>query len=139
MISFTVYGEPKGKGRPRFRRMGNFVQTYSSEVTINYENLVKMSFIENCQERYLDSQPLDVDIVIYQSIPSSTSKKKQKEMEEGNLRPTKKPDCDNIIKAILDGLNKVAYKDDTQIVKLSCEKFYSNEPRVEILIKELER
>lgn len=139
MISFTVYGEPKGKGRPRFRRMGNFVQTYSSEVTINYENLVKMSFVESCQERYLDSQPLEVDIVIYQSIPSSTSKKKQKEMEEGNLRPTKKPDCDNVIKAILDGLNKVAYKDDTQIVKLSCEKFYSNEPRVEILIKELER
>lgn len=139
MVKFTVYGEPKGKGRPRFRRMGNFVQTYSSDVTINYENLVKIIFLENCEERFLDSQPLEMNIIIYQSIPSSTSKKKQKQMRDGIIRPTKKPDCDNIIKAILDGLNKVAYKDDTQIVKLFCEKFYSDEPRVEILIKELER
>lgn len=139
MVSFIVYGEPKGKGRPRFRKIGNFVKPYSSEVTVTYENLVKMSFIESCEEKFLESQPLEMEVIIYQSIPSSASKKKQKEMEEGIIRPTKKPDCDNILKAILDGLNKTAYKDDTQIVKLSCEKFYSNEPRVEILIKEMKR
>ena len=51
---------------------------------------------------------------------------------------TKKPDSDNIIKIVLDGLNKVAYYDDAQICKLSFEKRYSQTPRVEVKIKSLE-
>ena len=51
---------------------------------------------------------------------------------------TKKPDSDNIIKIVLDGLNKVAYHDDAQICKLSFEKRYSKIPRVEVKIKKLE-
>lgn len=51
---------------------------------------------------------------------------------------TKKPDSDNIIKIVLDGLNKVAYHDDAQICKLSFEKKYSEIPRVEVKINSLE-
>ena len=50
-------------------------------------------------------------------------------------RPTKKPDLDNIIKAIADSLNGIAYKDDAQIVELKSKKFYSDTPRVEVTIK----
>ncbi|WP_334299865.1 RusA family crossover junction endodeoxyribonuclease [Anaerobutyricum hallii] len=53
------------------------------------------------------------------------------------MRPTKKPDLDNVIKSILDALNKVAYHDDTQIVSLSMEKFYSDSPRVEVTINSI--
>ena len=51
---------------------------------------------------------------------------------------TKKPDSDNVIKIVLDGLNKVAYHDDAQICKLSFEKRYSKIPRVEVKINKLE-
>ena len=57
-------------------------------------------------------------------------------MEINSIRPTKKPDCDNVIKAILDSLNQIAYHDDTQVVDLQIRKFYSHKPRVVVTIKE---
>ena len=57
-------------------------------------------------------------------------------MSFGLISPTKKPDLDNIAKAILDSLNGIAYKDDSQIVSLLISKKYSDRPRVEIALKE---
>lgn len=51
--------------------------------------------------------------------------------------PTKKPDIDNIAKSILDALNKLAYRDDTQVVTLHMEKHYAEDPRVEVEIEEI--
>lgn len=47
-----------------------------------------------------------------------------------------KPDLDNVEKSILDALNKRAYRDDGQVVKLSSVKFRSNNPRAEVKIGE---
>ena len=54
-----------------------------------------------------------------------------------NIRPTKKPDMDNILKIIADALNKVAYYDDKQIVECSIKKYYSNAPKVIVEIENL--
>ena len=48
----------------------------------------------------------------------------------GDIRPTKKPDTDNVAKSILDACNKIAYDDDSHVVELFVEKWYSDEPRV---------
>lgn len=58
-------------------------------------------------------------------------------MLNGELLPAKKPDIDNIAKAVLDALNSVAYRDDTQIVELQIRKQYSEKPRLEICMEEL--
>ena len=55
-------------------------------------------------------------------------------MQSGKIRPTKKPDCDNCIKSITDALNGIAYIDDSQIVSIECEKWYSDRPRAEVMI-----
>ena len=55
-------------------------------------------------------------------------------MVAGYIRPAKKPDIDNVIKSILDALNGVAYHDDTQVVAVFAEKYYSDTPRVEVEI-----
>jgi Holliday junction resolvase RusA-like endonuclease len=55
-------------------------------------------------------------------------------MAEGKIRPAKKPDADNIMKAIADALNGIAYKDDSQIVNVTITKWYSDTPRVEVAI-----
>lgn len=34
-LKFSVLGEPAGKGRPRFRNAGAFVQTYTPEKTVS--------------------------------------------------------------------------------------------------------
>ena len=70
-------------------------------------------------------------------IPKSVSKKKREEMNRGLLMHTKKPDCDNIAKSILDALNGLAYYDDSQICELSVYKMYSDEPRAEIVINSI--
>lgn len=138
MINFTIYGEAHGKGRPRFRKMGNFVKTYTDKDTINYETLVKLSYVDQTGQHpnYFNNEALSMDITIYQAIPASTSKKKQQQMLDGEIHPTKKPDVDNVIKSILDGLNGVAFGDDKQIIEISAIKKYAREPRVEVRIKE---
>lgn len=137
VVKFTVLGEPTGKGRPRFRNAGNFVQTYTPDKTISYENLIKTEYRRQCQDYKFDPDAqLDVRIMAYYGIPKSKSKKVKALMEQKKLRPIKKPDADNVIKCYLDALNKIAYKDDTQVVDLQIRRFYSYDPRVVVTIRE---
>lgn len=136
-VKFTVLGEPVGKGRPRFSNAGPYVKTYTPEKTANYETLVKLEYERQCGDyRFPDSAQLDVRIIAFYEIPKSTSKKKTKMMENGMIRPTKTPDFDNIGKIVCDSLNKIAYRDDSQIVDAQVRKFYSRNPRVVITIQE---
>lgn len=121
-------GEPVAKARPRVTKFG----AYTPQKTVNYENLVKLSF----QGEKLTGQ-LKMTVVAYFAIPKSVSKKKRKLMIEEKIRPTKKPDCDNVLKIICDALNTIAYDDDKQIVEMAIRKFYSENPRVEVEIEEI--
>lgn len=79
---------------------------------------------------------LEAEINAFYSIPQSASKKKKEEMREGQIRPAKKPDCDNVAKIVLDALNKLAYRDDAQIVDCIIRKWYTDDPRVTVTIRE---
>lgn len=137
-INFTVMGEPKGKGRPRFCR--NTGHAITPKDTVNYETLVKMEYTQACGEQmFPDDAMLDMRIKAYYSIPKSASKKRHAAMLDGDIRPTKKPDMDNVIKIIADALNKIAYRDDTQIVDCQVRKFYSEKPRVEVMIQTINK
>lgn len=137
-INFTVMGEPKGKGRPRFCR--NTGHAITPKDTVNYETLVKMEYTQACGEQmFPDDAMLDMRIKAYYSIPKSASKKRHAAMLSGDIRPTKKPDMDNVIKIIADALNKIAYRDDTQIVDCQVRKFYSEKPRVEVIIQTIDK
>lgn len=138
MFNFTIPGEPKGKGRPRATTVSGRVRTYTPEATANYENLVKVSFLQahGKAEPYAKDVPLVAKISAFFPIPQSASKKKQAAMEAGEISPTKKPDTDNIAKIVLDALNGLAYYDDAQIVVLSLQKTYSTKPRVDVQIFE---
>ena len=143
-VKFTVHGEPQGKGRPRFVARYDpvtekaFGKAHTPEKTSIYENLVKMEYaLQTKNFRFSDAAMLDMRIMAYYSIPKSTSKKKRGKMLEGVIRPTKKPDMDNVMKVIADSLNQVAYKDDTQIVDCQLRKFYSEKPRVEVIIRQI--
>lgn len=137
-VKFTILGEPQGKGRPRFSKVGNYVRTRTPDETVLYENLIRTEYQRQCGSvRFPDHEPLDMRILAYYTIPASASKKKQREMEERRIRPTKKPDGDNIMKVIADSLNQVAYRDDACLVDVQLRKFYSRQPRVEVTIQEV--
>ena len=138
-VKFTIYGEPQGKGRPIFSKRGKFVSTRTPDKTVLYENQVKTAFENQCGigAGFSDGAALDMRIIAYYSIPKSISKKKAALMLEGKIRPAKKPDADNIAKVIADSLNKIAYRDDSQIADMQIRKFYSDTPRVVVSIQEL--
>ena len=131
-----IPGQPFGKQRPKFSRAGAYVKTYTPKETTSYENLVKLFYNEAAKGKmFPEGAMLDVRIIAYYEIPKSTSKKKRREMLEHRIRPTKKPDWDNIGKIVCDSLNLVAYHDDSAVVDAQVRKFYSETPRVDVMIK----
>lgn len=132
-IKFMIPGQPQGKARARTTRNG----TYTPEKTVLYENLIKIMYQQTSRNIFNNKEPLAVVIDAYFEPVKSISKKKRKQMLDGLIYPTKKPDSDNIGKVICDALNGVAYGDDTQVVHLVVSKRYSETARVEVEIKEI--
>lgn len=134
---FKIPGEPMGKQRPKFSRKGKFVKTYTPQKTVNYETYVKQCFLME----YPDYTPFENELIVRINacfpIPKSFSKKKKEQAEMGFITPTKKPDCDNIAKIVLDSLNGLAFIDDKQVVRLFVAKNYDILPRVDVSISEL--
>lgn len=138
-IKFSVPGKPFGKQRPKFSRAGQYVKTYTPDETTSYENWVRLMYSNAAKGKmFPDGVMLDVRIIAYYEVPKSVSKKKRKEMLEHRVRPTKKPDWDNIGKIICDSLNLVAYHDDSAVVDAQVRKFYSENPRVDVTIRVVE-
>lgn len=136
---FEVPGTPRGKQRPRVVRQNGRTISFTPDQTVQYENLVRWCYktAEN-SKRFPDDMPLKVIINAYYEIPKSVSKKKRAQMITGEIRPTKKPDADNIAKIICDALNGIAYRDDAQVVTCIIQKWYSEEPSVSVEIEEIE-
>jgi len=136
MISFTIPGKPVAQGRPRAARRGNRIMMYDPKPSKDYKEYVAKIAKEYAPEEPTEAA-LGVQMKIYREIPKSTTKKDRKLINEGLKRPVVRPDTDNYTKAILDALNGIIYKDDSQIVDLKASKYYSDDPRVEIKIEAL--
>jgi Holliday junction resolvase RusA-like endonuclease len=135
LIKFIVYGEPVAQGRPRFARRGDFVQTYDPEKSKNYKSMVRYEALKVKPDKPLEG-PLVLAVKIYRTIPKSFSKKRHQEAVDGVLKPTTKPDIDNIIKGIKDALKAVIWRDDSQIVQIMALKKYGEVPRIEVVVVE---
>ena len=114
-----------GKERPRFARMGNFVKTYTPGKTKLRESEIQVLARQEMKGKEIFTGALEVSMNVGFPIPKSWSKKKTKEATDGILKPITKPDLDNIAKLVLDALNGIVYKDDSQVVELSISKFYT--------------
>ena len=136
MLTYIVYGEPVGKGRPRFARRGAFTHAYTPEKTKTYEDEIRMM----ARAAMGASEPLDtpvtVAIYIRVGIPASYSKQKRKDALSGILKPTKKPDLDNVAKCHLDAMQGIIILDDKLVVNLHVTKVYAETPAVEVMVKE---
>ena len=134
IYEFEVPGKVIGKGRPRLNSYTGVV--YTPTRTKDYESLVEQYFLLKYPRFKALEGRIKVSIIAYFSIPKTTKKADINEMLENNISPTKKPDIDNIVKSILDSMNKFSFKDDNQITKLEVEKKYSLEDKVYVKIEE---
>lgn len=119
-ITFTIPGRVSGKGRPKFRRIGNFVQTYTPEKTANMEAVVRAMASEAMRGSVPFAGAVWLHIQIRLMPPKSWSKKKQREA----FFATGKPDLDNVLKLLGDALNGICWADDAQISALFCARTY---------------
>lgn len=134
VMRFTIPGEVVPQGRPRFARTRSGIRTYDPAKSRNYKTFVQWSTHELWPAEPLDG-PLSVRIVEYRAIPASWSKKRREEALSGIIRPTGRPDMDNVVKTILDSLNGRMWRDDSQVVSLHAEKRYAETPRAEVEIE----
>lgn len=134
MYEVEILGEPVGKARPRMNtRTG---RAYTPNKTKYYEYQVRQELVFKYRQiEPIVNEPVRVTIIAYFDIPKSTSKKNKDKMLKNDIRPTKKPDIDNITKIILDALNKFTYNDDTQVAELVVRKYYAEIPKVYVKVE----
>lgn len=116
-----VEGKIRGKARPRICKG----HAFTPKTTVDYENKVRECYIKQ-EGKYLEGS-IKAIIKAYYKIPKSYTKKRVQAIKEGLELPNKKPDLDNIAKIILDSLNKIAFKDDSQVTELIVSKEYTEE------------
>lgn len=119
---FTIEGEPCSKARARFTKRGSRVLTYTPEKTKQAEEHIAQLFRQVVIQ---DHEPDDRDIT-YGVMALFFCGNRQRR------------DVDNMLKLILDGLNKVAWPDDEQVIEISGRKTltleFPDDARTEVVI-----
>ena len=146
--NFVINHTPIPASRPRVTRYATFyTKSYTKYRKLIYP-LVKSMRIQK------EKGAVQIDIVFYMPIPKSWNdvlrtmygsgvennmksiRKNQKSIFENKYCPTG-ADVDNLAKALLDALNGIAFDDDSQVAIINIQKRYSNNPRTEFKIKEV--
>jgi Holliday junction resolvase RusA-like endonuclease len=130
-IVFILPIEPKGQKRDRIATIAGHARSYKDPAQKKYE-----SKLGALLKQYQPSEPhlgaLELEIRAFLPIPVSKPKKWKTLALQGFIRPTTKPDFDNIIKGLSDVMNGVFFRDDAQIIRGVIEKWYGENPRWEI-------
>lgn len=135
MISFSIPGEVRGKGRPRFVKATG--RTFTDAQTVSYENLIKYTCTGAMEGAALASGPVWLSIAVHCAPPASTSAKRRVAMLRQDELPAKKPDLDNIAKLVMDALNGVAWHDDKQVVVLNVSRRYAETSALYVTFREI--
>jgi Holliday junction resolvase RusA-like endonuclease len=122
--NYCFYLEAIPKGRPRFTRFGH---AYTPKKTRDFEKALQSEAIRQNGKILLEG-PLTVSISFYFKKPKSAKRQ----------FPSVRVDLDNLIKATLDSMNGIAFKDDSQICEIYAKKCYGILPMILLSIGPLE-
>jgi Holliday junction resolvase RusA-like endonuclease len=128
-INFKVHANPVAQGRGQIVRCGRFSKIKDPEKSRNWKADLKLLTQQYAQVPVWDG-PLCAVILFEVLRPKSISKKK--------VWREVTPDLDNYVKAVMDALKGVIYKDDARIVCLTTAKVYSDSPGVTVQIRQIE-
>jgi len=134
-LRFTIPGEPQGKGRARIGKVGGFSRMFTPAKTLAYEGLVAQMAQQAMAGAPLMEGPVSLSLELLHTIPRSAPKRQRADMLSGRMRPTKKPDADNVLKAICDGMNGVVWRDDVQAVEVRLSKRFAEVPGVVVTVE----
>lgn len=153
-VLIVLEGDPRGKGRPRFSTHGGLVKVYTDAATAEYEELIQVEVLRHMGQQALIDRtrqikrasfiqafkdfggqpiftgPVRVEMEIRHPIRASWTKAKKAAALAGHIAPTLKPDPDNVAKIWFDAFNDCMWKDDTQVIRLTVERSFSEDPSV---------
>lgn len=146
-LSFVIPGKPKGKERHKTRvvqRPGgkSYATFYTPPQTAQYETEIAyycnneiVDYERSSKVRWIKRGQYQLAVFAYIEIPKSWPVAKTAMAAQQLIRPTCKPDWDNIGKVVSDGLNGIAWTDDARVVDARTVKRYTTaEPRIEVVI-----
>ena len=144
--TLVYVGHIQPQQRPRHRvgmtKDGRiFSQTYEASKSRDFKGVLHL-MAQNELAKHEGQRlvgPVSMTLTIDLPVPKSFSKKKTAEAMERKIFPTKKPDVDNVLKAVMDALNGVLYEDDKQIVMVCVKKFYGESEGLYIRVEDYEK
>jgi Holliday junction resolvase RusA-like endonuclease len=164
ILSFSMAGEPRGKGRPRFSQKHGFVQTFTDSATRKYEASISEIAREAMRGRPPFTGPVGVSMRFRMPVPKSITKAVRAGMLAGEIAPAVSPDIDNLVKAVLDAMAvdaavlarirktaraareldlpapdkspaRIVFVNDWQITRLVVSKIYAAAPGVDVRVE----
>jgi Holliday junction resolvase RusA-like endonuclease len=133
-ITFTVPGVPVAKGRARVGRVNGQPRMFTPAKTERYESTVALTARAAMGDRWpVDGQVLVSAEAVF-PVPASWSGRKTARAIAGEIRPTGRPDLDNIGKALGDGCNGIVWTDDSRIVQMHLSKSYGAVPGLRVAV-----
>ncbi|GEO68003.1 RusA family crossover junction endodeoxyribonuclease [Levilactobacillus spicheri] len=132
LARLVIHGEPVPAGRPRFSNG----HAYDPKRSRDYKRFVGQEAKMKYHGGLLRDMPLKVEIRVYRHVQRSLSKLERGRRLRGEHRPIVKPDASNYLKLIEDALTGIIWEDDNLITDVSCSKYYSDEPRIEVTVTE---
>lgn len=138
-IIFSVPGEPRGKGKGKPVQRGPHLAIITDDTTLAYQNKIAgeatraMAAVFGQPYQPLEG-PIELRLLIRIGIPTSASARKKQQMRDGVIKPTRKPDSDNVTKAVKDGCKAVVWRDDVQVTTLWVRKVYADLPGLDVRI-----
>lgn len=118
-IEFFVPGKPIPKARPRVTKAG---QTYTPKRCRQYEERVAKVAAHS-----YDGEPIDGACVLTMTaVMPRPQRLMAKRYSRGRIYHPKRPDLDNLLKSVMDGLSKAGiWVDDARVTRTKASKFYA--------------
>lgn len=132
VLSIMIPGVPVAKGRPRFARSTG--RAYTPAKTATAEAHMRQAMIAQVGQPMLEG-PLDIDVLCTMPVPASWSKRKRADAFAGIVRPTSRPDLENMLKGLLDAGNAILWVDDSQVCGIAAGKRYGERPGIHLIVR----
>lgn len=129
---FRVYGLPRPQKRARvFAGKDGKIHAIDPQVSKDWKGSVALQALAAKPEAPTD-KALSLSVIFLMPRPRSSPKKRPP------ILHTKRPDLDNLVKAILDAIRGIYYRDDAQITEQYCRKMYHDIPGVVVKLEEID-
>lgn len=128
--------ERKGRGKHFYNPKADIIERYrkTMQKQMSKEEKKEIDEIYTSTLKGLSVAYIELYCDFYIPIPKGDSVITATKKELQEILPSQRPDIDNYEKLLLDALHDVVYDDDSRVIRIVANKYFSIEPRTEIRV-----